>query len=385
MATIGDPEDRGASSGWPASLLGALRELAGRVVPISDSPQGAAGRAALAAGALLGLRPSDLSQPAAARSRLLTVAQASLPYAAARARKVRSELARAGTLDGFVQNGADYSAPAGVVMATYQDSTVLQAVESYGWAHLRGLSQRDIDGLVRRQRAAYESAVSCCAFSQWVADSIISQYGIPAHKVHVVGLGTNSPAGELHPAGRDFSTPRFLFVGFDWGRKNGELVLEAFTELRRSHPDATLDLVGGHPRVDVEGVTGHGALALEDPASRARLNGIYREATAFVLPSKHEPAGTVYIEAGAAGIASIGTSSGGADTSIGDGGYVVDPTVPGEILRAMLALCDPATAQRLGALAHEHALQLTWRKAAERIVRSLEIPGLDHSDLAAYL
>jgi glycosyltransferase involved in cell wall biosynthesis len=385
MSTTGDPEDPTAASGWPASLLAALRDVAAQVVGISDAPTPGKARVSLAAGALLGLRPSDLTQPRIAKARLRNVAQAGQLYAAARARSVRVQLTGAGALDGFVQNGADYPAPAELRMATYQDSTVLQALRAYAWPHLHGLSQRDIDGLVRRQRAAYASAVACCTSSHWTAASITSDYGIPAGKVHVVGLGSNETFAEKAPGQRDWSRPRFLFVGFDWQRKNGEAVLDAFAKARESFPDATLDLVGGHPRVALEGVTGHGALPLNDPAARAQLTALYREATVFLMPSLHEPTGIVHVEAAAAGIASIGTSNGGAKTCIGDGGYVVDPRAPAELLDAMLKLCNPDTAERLGALGREHAKQFTWRKVAERIVRALEISDLDLSGYAEYL
>jgi glycosyltransferase involved in cell wall biosynthesis len=385
MAAMADPEDPAASSGWPASVLGALRELVERVVPVSDTPYDGSARAALAAGAVLGLRPSDLGMPSRARQKLWTVGQASWPYAVARASAVRRGLASAGALDGFVQNGGDYRGPPGIPMVTYQDSTVVQAVEAYPWPHLRGLSRSQVNGLVRRQRAAYRSAVACCTFSHWVADSIISDYGIPASKVHVVGLGSNASFAEAGDGDRQWSTPRFLFVGFDWRRKNGELVLDAFTRVRERFPDATLDLVGGHPRVALDGVRGHGLLAMNDAEERARLTALYRQATVFVMPSLHEPAGTVHVEAAAAGIPSIGTSNGGAATCIGDAGRVVDPGAARQLFEAMVELADPDTAQRLGALAREHAGQFTWRKVAERLLRALNPPGVDLAGCALFL
>jgi glycosyltransferase involved in cell wall biosynthesis len=203
--------------------------------------------------------------------------------------------------------------------------------------------------------------------------------------VHVVGLGSNNTFADIDQAERDWSAPRFLFVGFDWARKNGDLVLAAFAEVRKRFPEATLDLVGGHPRVALEGVTGHGPLALGDPDGRARLRGLYRAATAFVMPSVHEPAGTVHVEAATAGIPSIGTCNGGAATCIGAAGYVVDPHAPQELLDAMLELCDATRAARLGALASEHAAQFTWPHVAERLVRALKLPGLDLSGFADFL
>ena len=304
---------------------------------------------------------------------------------AARARTVDFQLARAGELDGFIQNGADYGVRAPIPMATFQDSTVVQAVESYDWPHLRGLSARDLDGLVKRQHAAYTSAAACCAASHWVKDSIVSDYGIPSSRVHVVGLGANHRFTERDGGRRDWARPRFLFVGVDWERKNGQSVLNAFGEVRDRFPEATLDLVGGHPRVELAGVRGHGHLAIDEQGAREELASLYSQATAFVMPSLHEPSGTVHVEAAEAGIASIGTTRGGAATCIGDGGFVVDPSDPRELVNAMLELCNPATAARLGALAHRHAQQFTWRKVAERIVRALAISNVDVAGLAPFI
>jgi len=353
-------------------------------VGISDDPSRMRGHVALAVGALFGLRLSDLSDLKEAKVRLGNIAKAGALYADARRNSACARLAGQ-AIDGLIQYGADYRVPSGIPTATLQDSTVIQAVQAYSWGHFRGLAQRDIDGLVRRQREAYESAAACCALTHWAAESITKDYGIPVDKVHAVGVGANYEFGEGEAQERNWLKPRFLFVGKDWERKNGPAVVAAFEKVREKFPDARLDLVGGHLRIAQEGVIGHGLLAMAEPTDRAKLTALFNEATAFVMPSLHEPAGSVYIEAGAAGIPSIGTNNGGAATCIGDGGYVVDPASPGELIDAMLRLCNPATAKRLGALAREHAKQFTWRKVAERLVRALGIPGLDLTGFAEFL
>ena len=103
------------------------------------------------------------------------------------------------------------------------------------------------------------------------------------------------------------------------------------------------------------------------------------------MPSLHEPAGIVYLEAASAGVPSIGATNGGAATLIGAGGLVVDPLDADQIYAAMLALADPETARRLGGLAQSHSRLFTWRKVAERLVRALAIPGVDTSGLAEFL
>jgi glycosyltransferase involved in cell wall biosynthesis len=267
-------------------------------------------------------------------------------------------------------------------LVTFEDSTLLQAMRSYPWPHLEGLSPRELERYASRQRQIYARARAACASSHWAADSIVDDYGVHASRVRVVGLGKNH---ELRPVHRDWRTPRFLFVGVAWERKNGPAVLRAFARVRARWPHARLDVVGGHPRLDEPGVTGHGSLSLGQPADRARLESLFEEATVFVMPSLHEPTGTVYAEAAGAGIASIGTTDGGAATVIGPGGRLVDPLSFEQIEDAMLELAEPETAARLGALAQDHSRLFTWRKVAERLVGAMAIPGVDDARLAAPL
>ena len=382
IAAAFDPRDMQADSGAAASVLQAMGELVSEAVPLSGALPPRLRRLAHLSSLGARMRPRDLRDPRAAATRLHRAAQLGRPTIAARNRLMRRRLAAAGPLDGIVQRGCEMLLAPGQRFVTYEDSTVLQAV-GYPWPHLQALSEADVRRYVARQQKVYAAATGCCACTHWAADSITGSYGIPADRVFVVGLGQNHPAGELPP--RDWSAPRYLFVGVDWERKNGPAVVAAFTLVRESHPDAQLDVVGGHPRLDVPGVVGHGALSRTSPADRERIAALYGSATAFVMPSLHEPAGIVYVEAGAAGVPSIGGSDGGAATMIGPGGLVVDPLDADRIYTAILELADPQTAQRLGALAQRHASLFTWRKVAERLIRALAIPGVDAGGLAEFL
>jgi glycogen synthase len=389
LADSVDPSDMQAGSGASASLLRALREIVAEAVPLSGELGPRLGRVAHLSSAAIRLRPHDLRDLRGAVKRSHSAAQLGRPTIAAREGALRRRLAAAGVLDGVIQRGSEMRLPDSCRVATLEDSTVLQAWRGYPWPHLQGLTERDIQRYADRQRRVYESAVACCCSTHWVAESIVGDYGIPRSCVFTVGLGRNHDAPSADKAAaaapRDWSSPRYLFVGVDWQRKNGPAVLAAFARVREQHPQAQLDVVGGHPRIDQPGVIAHGRLSLVDPSDRERMAELYRQATAFVMPSLHEPAGIVYVEAGGAGIASIGTTEGGAATMIGPGGLVVDPHQPEQIVAAMLELADPATAQRLGELAHRNAELFTWRKVAERMIRALAIPEVNNSGLAEFL
>jgi glycosyltransferase involved in cell wall biosynthesis len=218
------------------------------------------------------------------------------------------------------------------------------------------------------QRAAYERAAACCALTGWAARSITDDYGVPAEKVTAIGVGSNhAPACQ----DRDWSQPRFLFVGSDWTRKNGLAVLNAFREVRQQLPSAGLAVVGGHPDISQAGVETYGPLRPDRPSERCQMDDLFARATCFVMPSHVEPAGIVYAEALAAGVPAIGTTVGGAGDVIGDAGTLVDPDDNDALLSAMLSMADPNTAYEFGQRAQGRAEYFTWPAVANRLLQVL--------------
>jgi glycosyltransferase involved in cell wall biosynthesis len=177
-----------------------------------------------------------------------------------------------------------------------------------------------------------------------------------------------------------------LFVGIDWERKGGPLLLRAFARVRSSIPTATLDVIGGHPSLQQEGVRFHGVLSHEREHEREIVLRLFSRATCFVMPSLVEPFGIAYVEAASAGIPSIGSDLGGPRDVIGsDGGIVVAPDDEDALLEAMLRLADPETAQRMGDAASERSALYTWPKVAERLMRALGLSAPDGRSLAEFL
>jgi Glycosyl transferases group 1 len=358
----GDPTDAASWSGVPAGLTSGFEDLGCEVVPIDAEFPGAGKVARL-------LRMSWTDQAA------------SRTYAAACGRTADRALRRAGAVDGVVMLGTGYLLAGELPTVTFEDMTVAQALRRADPAY-DSLSTAGAARWRERQRRAYERNRGCCVTSTWVAESIAGDYRIAAEKVHIVGCGHNMVASAAHGG---WDAPRFLFVGADWERKRGPAVLEAFAQVHERHPDARLDLVGGHPPVDAAGVTGHGFLSLAAPDGRARYADLLARATCFLMPSTYEPFGIGYLDAAASGVPSIGTTVGGAPDAVGDGGRVVDPTDPGALAQAMLELADVETARRLGELAQARSHLFTWHAVAERLLRALRPTGVEVDALADFL
>jgi glycosyltransferase involved in cell wall biosynthesis len=357
----GATEDPTVWSSIPAGLVRGLKEAGAAEPLLLDPSPGPRAERALRL-ALAPLYPTDqLRHP----GRSLLLAPMGPEFVALRSRMLARRLREAPALDALVIINNQCVPPPGVPFATYEDMTVPLALRC-GYSLWRALPRRAVRARTRTQADLYRAAEACCAITRFAGASIERDYGVEAAKVKVIGAGCNH---EPVVRERDWSRPRFLFVGREWERKQGDRVLAAFARVREQVPTARLDLAGVHPVVDAPGVTGHGQLTGDAVAA------LFAQATCFVMPSLVEPAGIVYAEAGAAGAPSIGTSVGGAPEMIGEGGLVVDPRDQEALERAMLELTDPELAQRLGAAASRHSKRFTWRATAERLLEALGRAG----------
>jgi glycosyltransferase involved in cell wall biosynthesis len=350
------PSGFGAAwSGIPAGLAGGLRELGVETVTLNvDLPRP--------------LRPVARTWGRAVyRHRLLgPLSPEARAVARTWARRRRRSLP---AVDLWIACGravSDAPAPDGAPLATFSDMPIGESALAN--ERIAALPGRVLRSLQRRQAESFRHAAACCLASDWAVEAAVAEGGVPREKAHVVGFGRNL---EPRPVARDWSEPRFLFVGADWRRKNGDAVVRAFARLRAENAAARLDVVGNHPPLGVEGVVEHGPLRLTDPGDRRRLEGLFEQATSYVMPSRFEAFGMVYVEAGSAGVPSIGTTRGGAATAIGDGGLLVDPDDERALLEAMRELATPERAQELGRAALAHSAPYTWRQVAERILAAV--------------
>lgn len=344
LVIVGDGSRATTWSGTPRGLAGGLVEIGVDVCHVDADPPDAARRLV-----------DRVADQQAARLRTATVV---------------GRLVRLGRLDGVVQMGSQFGVPGRAPLVTYDDLTVKQAL-AFGEPYLTRLSQRDREAWLARQQRTYARARACCVGSSFAGRSLVEDFGVPAERVHVVGFGANP----VPPAGhRDWSRPRLLVVARDWERKDVPAVVDAFAALRVEHPAATLDVVGDYPGPGGEGVDLHGVLRREVPGERARLDRLFAQATCFVMPSLREAFGIAYVEAGTAGIPSIGTTIGGAAEAIGPGGVVVPPGDGPALLAALRRLARPDEAASIGRCAADHARRYSWVAVAERIGAALRLP-----------
>jgi glycosyltransferase involved in cell wall biosynthesis len=196
--------------------------------------------------------------------------------------------------------------------------------------------------------------------STFVRRTLIS-YGVEAKKIHVIPFGTDLEL--FAPASRPAPRPMvFLFAGSMTARKGVPVLLDAWQRAGLAG-HAELWLAGsGHLPPEVNLPAGVRRLGL---LSRAGLAETMRRSHVFVFPSFFEGLAQVQVEALAAGLPLIGTTTSGAEdiVSRGETGFVGEPDDVAQLAAWMQQLVEDESG---------------WFKMRERCVATREQFGWMH-------
>jgi glycosyltransferase involved in cell wall biosynthesis len=278
--------------------------------------------------------------------------------------------------DAALMYGTDFfpAAPEGectVPVGAAMDATFAQIARS-GEDKFASLSPTEVGECVENQRRVFARCRWLFPRSEWCAASLEDDYGVPRDKMVVTGAGPN--VDEELPVRRGHDGRTLLFVGRDWHRKNGPLVLDALRLARRTRPDLRLVVVGPEGEgLAEDGVEWLGPL---DGDQRGRLLQLYAEASLYLCPSRFEPFGIALLEAMAAGCPVVALDRGAAREMIEDGvtGALVDQAEPRQLADAILHwTSDRDALVRAGELGRERVrANWSWDTAAERVVAAFE-------------
>jgi glycosyltransferase involved in cell wall biosynthesis len=216
------------------------------------------------------------------------------------------------------------------------------------------------------EKSMYQNARLNFTMSAHVSRSLVEQYGCPPTRVECVYAGSNVAPADAGNLGLErFARKNILFVGIDWDRKGGPVLLEAFREVRRAHPTATLTIVGSTPKVSMPGCHVVGRVPLAEVAR------FYETASVFCLPTTVEPFGIVFLEAFAYGLPIIATNIGAIPDFVEQGrsGYMVDCNDAAQLAyRLNELLADPARSAAFGIRGRAFVGdRYTWQATAERL------------------
>jgi glycosyltransferase involved in cell wall biosynthesis len=259
------------------------------------------------------------------------------------------------------------------LLASYHDGNLATLLASpFGYPPIR---QRHLRESLAWEKAVYDGIDCIFPMSRWLAESFMRDFQVPADKLHPVGAGINLPR-IADTAGRGYEARNILFVGREFERKGGGVLLGAFSKVRRAITAATLTLIGPTLHEVPEGVQALGFVSKKDEEGIATLLDAYSRASLFVLPSLYEPFGISFAEAMAHRVPCIGTRNCAIPEIIDEevNGFLVPPNDEDALAVAIIAVLDePGALAQLGAAAYaKYETHYTWPIVVDKMTRTLE-------------
>ena len=213
-----------------------------------------------------------------------------------------------------------------VPIVTWEDATFAGMVGYYpgNWQNFSKTTLAH--GHQLQQDSLHRAAVSVFS-SEWAAQSAINNYKVQKEKVVVIPLGANlieapSQAEVFEAIDKRSQTAecRLLFIGVEWYRKGGDLVVATAQALREKGINATVDVVGCQPIGAMPSfVRSHGFISKSTAEGRQKLRLLLLQAHYLFVPSVAECYGLVFAEASAFGVPSLARATGGIPTAVQNG------------------------------------------------------------------
>ncbi|MBW2413722.1 MAG: glycosyltransferase family 4 protein [Deltaproteobacteria bacterium] len=235
----------------------------------------------------------------------------------------------------------------------------LDCRECLSWRH------RIAGGPMRRNLAAYRQglrdATLVVANSHYMQQVISKLLGLESAVVHpftsVEGIEVPKEPGDC-----------VLFVKPQYVKG-----LPIVAQVARRMPE-THFLVAGHARRRARRDLGS-LPNVELAGWQSDMRAAYARARVLIGPSIWpEPFGRVFVEAGAAGVPSIGSARGGIPEAIGDGGMLVDDVFDVDAwVRAIRRFEDPQMRANLSARARAHAMRFAVPETVQQFVDALQV------------
>ncbi len=290
---------------------------------------------------------------------------------------LKRSIAKAGAIDAILDMGEQ--GPIDVPLYVYQDFCFGHGIEMYNHTgHFpHGWSGISLAGFKRRAQLQAQSYASCAGvftMSQWNADYLVRSGLIEASRVHVVHAGMNVPVDppteDLLVRKRSRNIRTLLFVGREFHRKGGDLVVAAFEKAKRLSSRPLRLIVAGPHQWPLHGSIPEGVEFIGE-ASLGILREHMRNADVMVMPSRFEAFGIVFIEALAAGTPVIGRRAFAMPEFIkhGHNGMLIDHDDPSLLAEVMISVVEnEIIARTCNSEANQVASYYSWDRVAADMI-----------------
>lgn len=267
------------------------------------------------------------------------------------------------------------------------DSTLASAVQNYPALSWSASVQSNLRAGLENEAAALARARLILYPSKWAAQAAIAQYRLDAAKVKVIPWGPGFECNrrfsdiEWMVENRPADVCRILFVGWDWERKGGPIVLATVRELRRRGVNVELDIVGNRAveaqSSGLDFVRIHGPLHRSDSGQSALLDELYARSHLYFMPSRGEAFGLVFAEASSFALPSIATKVGGLPEVIREGvngfTFPLDTGPAGYADAIQRIVADRDTYRKLAfSTFSEFETRLNWRTAINQMLHEMQ-------------
>ncbi len=242
-----------------------------------------------------------------------------------------------------------------LIINTHDDPPMVdpETYPRYAW-HLRKRPWRQRFRLELDRWIAHQTDLFV-PWSNWAANIYTQDCGVPQEKVHPIHVGIDldlwqpvykSANTTANTTSHTTAKPKLLFVGGDFERKGGTLLLDVFRHRFRDRAELHL-VTKSAPAHLPANVKVHADLSPNDP----RLAALYAAADIFVLPTRADLSSFACLEAMASSCPVISTQVGGIPDIVrhGETGLLINPHDVPALAQSIEALLDnPARRRSLG-------------------------------------
>ncbi len=224
--------------------------------------------------------------------------------------------------------------------------------------------------LHRRERELVRAAAAFLPWSDSVGQSLVDEYGVPVERIVTLPPSVEPAEAAVDLAREDPGRPlRILFIGGDFVRKGGRVLLEAYR--RHLREEFELHLVTASDVSPEPGVFVYRGV----PAHTQEWVKLWRSADVFVFPSALETFGIVLLEALSFGVPVVSSRAGAASEVLGEGlaGVLVDRLTPDGLAAAIRGVfADPSATearvrQGLARVAASYSVRSNARRLADML------------------
>lgn len=220
-------------------------------------------------------------------------------------------------------------------------------------------------------RYCLQGASRIVAWTALTRASLVDSYGVEPDRITVISPGVNLERFMRHEPAADRHGPlRVLFVGGDFERKGGVVLVEAVAKLRAEGINVEVDIVTRDAVQASAGIRVHRDVVPNSPG----LVALFEHADVFCLPTLADTFGLAFIEAGAMGLPLVATDIGPIREVVRDGttGVMVRPGDSASLAAALRRFADDSDlVRRLGSAARR--LVIAEHDASANAVKIVDV------------